>query len=457
MDHPPLVSGRLPLAGHALEFLRHPEEALVRGWQERGNAFTLDLGGQKAAVLVGPEHNKWFFDHTDKLLSMREGYPFLVRMFDERVYFFAEPREYLAQRSILLPCFKGARLNDYLPAMAEEARAFLDGIGDGDTVDLVPALGPLVMKIAARSFLGDLFREQVEDAFFDLFRDFAAALDPVTPSWVPLPKFRRARRARARLHTWLRGLIDERRRAPVDPPDFLQSLLEARDADGERLPDEMLVHLVLVLVWAGHETTTGHLAWAILDLLRHPEWLARVREEVDAVLIDRLDRDALGRLGHLDRALKETERAHPVAFWLMRGVKEPVQVDGYEIPAGWFVAISPWLTHRMPEVFPEPEVYNPDRHDKKKHGPLPRHALVGFGGGLHRCTGVNFAYQEMAVVTALMLRQFDLELLDVPRVMPGAASKWPDSPCRVRFHRRAGVAGLDVAAAPVSCPYHAAG
>ena len=104
---PPTVSGSAPLIGHAVEFLRDPLPLLERGYREHGPVFSLRLGTKPAAVLLGPDNNRFFFTQTDKLLSIREGYPFFIKMFHERFYFFAEFEEYLEQRAIVLPRFLG--------------------------------------------------------------------------------------------------------------------------------------------------------------------------------------------------------------------------------------------------------------------------------------------------------------------------------------------------------------
>jgi sterol 14-demethylase len=296
----------------------------------------------------------------------------------------------------------------------------------------------MVMRIAADAFLGADFARRLGDDFFTEFRRFSAGMDVLAPPWLPLPHLIRSRRARDRLRTVLGGLLEERRREPLDPPDFLQLLAHARYRDGGAVPDLVRVNLILMLTWAGHETTTGHLAWALIDLLQHPAELDQVRRELAAeVDAAPLSSAQVHRLKHLDRALHETERLHPVAYILQRTVEDTVERQGHLLPAGTRVFISPAVSHRLPGTYPEPDRFQPGRF---LADPRAMRDLVGFGGGVHRCLGVHFAYLEMTVVLARLLQWFDLELRDAePQPVAGPKTKWPASPCRVRYRRRASI------------------
>jgi sterol 14alpha-demethylase len=187
-----------------------------------------------------------------------------------------------------------------------------------------------------------------------------------------------------------------------------------------------------LLTWAGHETTTGHISWALIDLLRHPQELDRVLREQREVLDGEpaLTMQQVHRLQHLNRALHETERLHPVAYIMGRRATEAIELDGYSIPKDALALVSPWITHRMGGSSADPEAYRPGRYSDD---PRAMQELIGFGAGVHRCLGVHFAYLEMTVVLTRLLQSYDLELVDPdPAPVPGTATKWPQSPCRVR-------------------------
>jgi sterol 14-demethylase len=433
---PPLLRG-LPLLGNLVDFARDPVATLARGHREHGRAFSLNLAGKEAVVLLGPEHHRFFFEETDKLLSIREAYPFFSRMFSDRLYFFAPPDEYREQRAIVLPRFQGKQMDAWVAAMAREAEIFMDTLGDEGVFDLTPALGPVVMFVAARALVGEDFRAQLGRELFDVFRDFSAGIEAVLPLWLPLPRFRRSARARDRLHALLRTVIAERRARPAQRDDFLQTLLQATYSDGTPLDDALVINLILMLVWAGHETTVGHISWGLVDLLQHPDYLASVRAEQAEVLSGPLTSEQVRKLRRMDWTLKESERLHPVAFMLMRKAACDFAVAGHRVQKGSLVFVSPWVAHRLPDVFTDPDRYDPERFSPERGEGRAAHSLIGFGGGMHRCAGVNFAYLEMKAVLTELLRRYDLALLDPDvRPMRGAVTRWPQGPCRVSYRRR---------------------
>lgn len=433
---PPFVSGGRPVLGHALEFLSSPERLLSRGLDEHGRTFSVQLPGRSAVVLLGPEHAKFLFAETDKRLSIRKAYPFFFHMFGRDGYFLAEPQEYRRQRAMVLPRFQSRQMEHHLAVMERSVRDFIAELGDEGEFDLVEALGPLVMRIAAHCFLGADFSQRM-DGFFDVFRTFSDGLDPLLPGWVPAPHLLRSHRARDQLRAAVGEAVRDRRANPVEPADFLQELANARFPDGEPIADSLVITLVLMLVWVGHETTAGHLSWALIDLLQHPEELDRVLSEQRDLRIDAetpLDLKKLHRMEHLDRALHESERLHPVTNGIARRAIEPIEYAGFQIPKGAIVLAHPGLSHRLPDVYPEPDRFHPDRY---LDNPKAMQHLMGFGGGLHRCLGVHFTYVELKLAVTRLLQHFDLELVDAdPRPAGGQKTKWPQSPCRVRYRRK---------------------
>lgn len=462
MSLPPSLPGT-PLLGNALQFLRDPVSLLKRGQLEHGNIFSFRLGNQPAVVLLGPDYNRFFFEQTDKLLSLRRAYPFFISMFSEQTYFFARPEEYREQRDIILPCFRGKKMANYVDVMARATTEFMDQLGPSGQCDLTTTLGPLVMKVAAAAFLGEDFLRGLGSEFFDIFRAFSGGMEVVLPLWLPLPRLLRSKRAKVRLQEMLRALIASRRQVPRVPEDFLQTLVDARYSNGEPVPESVIINLIVVLVWAGHETTAGHISWGLADLLRHPDYLETVLAQQGAVLGDstEIDFEHLHRLKRMEWALKETERLNPVAYVLMRTAQEDIELSGYLIPKGSSVFLSPTLSHRLPEVWTLPDVYDPERFGPERAEDKRPYSLIGFGGGTHRCAGVNFANQEMKVILTLLLQRYELKLLDTsPQPVAGARTKWPQSPCRVRYrlreHRRVPRPWIPPEQ-PARCPFHVSG
>ncbi len=460
----PQMDGGLPLLGHVAEFFRDPVAVLKRGYQSKGRLFSFKIMGRRMNVMLGPEHNRFFFEETDKLLSIRESMPFFLKMFSPDFYSFAEMDDYLRQRAVIMPRFKAAAMKQYVGIMAEETLNLVERLGDSGEFDLVPTLGPVVMDIAAHSFMGREFHENLGHEFFELFRDFSGGMEFVLPLWLPTPKMIRSQRAKKKLHAILQDWIDKRRAAPLDPPDFFQGMIEQKYPDGSAIPDEIVRHLILLLVWAGHETTAGQVSWAIADLLENVDFQAVLRREISTVMGNG-DGSEFGweqaiAMTKMDLALRETERLHPVAFILSRKANVDIERDGYVIKKGDFVLLAPSVTHRMTETWVEPDRYNPERFNaEREDAQIESNSLVGFGGGVHRCAGVNFARMEMKVIVAILLQHYDMELIDEVKPIAGAGTMWPAQPCRVRYRKRdrgaAKATDITALAAAAGCPVHA--
>ncbi|MFM9851463.1 MAG: cytochrome P450 [Sphingomonadaceae bacterium] len=459
----PALEGGAPLIGHVAEFFRDPVAVLRRGYQTKGKLFSFKIMGRRMNVMLGPEHNKFFFEETDKLLSIRESMPFFLKMFSPDFYSFAEMDEYLRQRAVIMPRFKAASMKQYVGIMAEETLSLVDRLGDEGEFDLITTLGPVVMDIAAHSFMGREFHEKLGHEFFELFRDFSGGMEFVLPLWWPTPKMLRSQRAKKKLHAILQSWIEKRRAAPLDPPDFFQGMVESKYPDGKPIADELIRHMIMLLVWAGHETTAGQVSWALADILQNRDYEAVLRSELKATIGDADGRDmgweAAVAMTKMDLALRETERLHPVAFILSRKANEDIVRDGYTIAKGDFVLLAPSVTHRMTETWVEPDAYNPERFNPENpDAQIQSNSLVGFGGGMHRCAGVNFARMEMKVILAILLQHYEMALIDEVKPMVGAGTYWPAQPCRVHYKKRArgDAAGADVAALAkaAGCPVH---
>jgi sterol 14alpha-demethylase len=459
----PQLDGGMPLLGHVTDFFRDPVAVLRRGYQTKGKLFSFRIMGRRMNVMLGPEHNRFFFEETDKLLSIRESMPYFLKMFSPDFYSFAEMDEYLRQRAVIMPRFKAAAMKQYVGIMAEETLNLVDQLGDEGEFDLIQTLGPVVMDIAAHSFMGREFHEKLGHEFFELFRDFSGGMEFVLPLWWPTPKMLRSQRAKKKLHNILQSWIDKRRAAPLDPPDFFQGMVESKYPDGRPIPDELIRHLIMLLVWAGHETTAGQVSWALTDILQNRDYEAVLRTELKATIGDSDGRD-MGwehavAMTKMDLALRETERLHPVAYILSRKANEDIERDGYKIAKGDFVLLAPSITHRMAETWIEPDSYNPERFNAENpDAQIESNSLVGFGGGMHRCAGVNFARMEMKVILAVLLQHYDMELIDDVKPIAGAGTYWPAQPCRVRYKKRdrGAQAGTSVAelAKAAGCPVH---
>lgn len=413
------MSPSLPLAGHLFEFQRDRTHFLQRCYEKHGSIFGIKLGPKPAAVLVGPENSRLFFDETDKKLNMHKSYQFLAANFGE-IAFLGPHEVYLNHCPVLHLPFKRSKMVHYIAVMQEEVNLWIDSLLD--TVDntgygefeLTSHINSVVQRVAAHAFMGKAFHQRMGDEFWAHYTDIGKALDPVLPPNWPLPKFRRRDRARDALRTLLTPLIEERHQSHEEHNDFLQEFLNAQYKDGSTPNTEEILSLLLGLMFAGHETTAGQAAWTVIHLLQHPAYAQKVQEEIGTHLPNDCEITAkeMRQLKHIDWAIRESGRLRPSADLIMRTADEDIVVGDYRIPAGWIVILATSTSHFQPELFESPDLYDPlrfalNRAEDEQH----RFAITTFGGGLHKCTGMNFANNEMMIITALLFQRLELELL----------------------------------------------
>jgi sterol 14-demethylase len=297
----------------------------------------------------------------------------------------------------------------YLPIMSRVVNKWMADLGESGEMDVTAEMVKLVKEVAGRCFLGDVVHERLEAAgFWAQYDLLSASLDPLLYK-LPLPKFIRRDQAKARIRQILQPLIEERRRNPVD--DGFQHLLNQPDGANNPLPDDIVANFFAAFMFAGHETTAGQAAWSVIQLIEQPAYRARVQEEVQRVLADagEVNHVHMREFTNVNAAVTETGRMRPSAETLIREVKEEFEMNGLRIPKGWFVMTSTAAAHFIPDYFADPYTYNPTRFTERKEG--GGFELLTFGGGLHKCTGMNFAKTEMAIILALLFRDFDLELV----------------------------------------------
>ena len=437
-----MLAGGLPWLGHALALRRDPVALLLDGRARLGDVFAITLAGTRVTVFLGPRAQGTFFQAPEGRLSAREVYRFTTPIFGRGVVYDTTPETMDEQMGFLYPALRDDRLRAYTRAMQDEVEAFADGWGDEGELDLAEAMNELTVFVASRCLVGEEFRRALTPDLAHLFHDLEGGINLlgfVNP-WLPLvPAFRRRDRARARLDAMIRAALAERRARRERSGDFLDTLLEARYADSRGLSDEEIAGLLVATIFAGQHTSAVMATWTAVLLLEHPAYLARVLDEQRDVL----DGEAIGlehlrRLVVLERAVKETERMHPPLVLLMRRIVEDVHDGDIVAPAGGLAMVSPAAAHRLPDVFAEPDRYDPDRFAPgREEDRRARHALIGFGGGHHRCIGSAFAQQQIKIIWSVLVRRFELSLAtrehrpDYATFVVG-----PRPPCRLRYRRR---------------------
>lgn len=437
LNTPPVVSGGLPVLGHALEMMRDRERLFKRGYREHGDVFAIKLGPRFAAVVSGAENNKLVYTQTDKALNMQDAYQFLKSSLGE-VLFTASKEAYYNQRPVLQEVFRRERMAGYIQAMNIEIQAWIDGLGDVGVMDLSAEMLRLAQFVAGHALIGPQYQQELGEGFWDLYLDISRSLDPILPPNLPLPKFRRRDKAKAAINKIFQEMIEKRRQHPEQYDDLISTLLQTPLKDGTVMEDQTIVNMFTGLLFAGHETTAGQAAWTVAQLLQNPDYLELVEGELKLKVPagTEITQEVINQLEHIAWAIEETTRMRPSADLQMRTVEQALDLGGYHLPIGWQVIVNAANSHFLPEVFKNPDYYDPLRWSPERGEGKNAFALIGFGGGIHKCTGMNFAKNEMTIITARLLQTFDLELLSQDiRVVQGAGANHP-SEIKIRYQKK---------------------
>ena len=340
----------------------------------------------------------------------------------------SEDSFWLRQRRLAQPAFHRQRLiamADAIVACTEQMLERWDRTaGRGDTIDVLAEMMALTQAIIVRTMfstdLGEtagivnrtwpIINRRIGETFW------ATRL----ATTLPLPVNRRFWRALGELETVVYRIIAERRQAGRDETDLLSMFLSARDEEtGAGMTDRQLRDEVLTMLLAGHETTSLALSWTYYLLSHHPDVARRIAEEVDRVIGDARPAFAhLERLTCTRRAIEESLRLYPPAWAFSRRALGDDEIGGYHIPRGSLVFLVPFVVHRRPKLWPDPERFDPDRFAPEQESARPRFAYIPFGGGPRGCIGSQFAMMEAQLIAATIAQRYRIEVVPDPNIRP---------------------------------------
>ena len=332
------------------------------------------------------------------------------------------------QRKLMSPPFQPRHIAGYAQIMGQYGEQLQQMWPDGGTIDVNRHMTNLTMSIIGKVlFDADVFSQSDElGAAMTFGMEYlshtisSTRLLPLPYSW-PTPRNRRMHQAVRVWRTHLQRFIDERRRHPSERNDLLSILLQARDEEGNPMSDEQVMAECLTFFGAGHETTTNALSWTWYLLCQHPEIYQQVQQEVDSVLQGRTPTsNDLVHLPYCLQVFKEAMRLYPPVFVFLRRALREVEIDGYHVPKGRVILLSPYTLHRREEYFPHPEQFDPERFRPEREKQLPRHAYLPFGAGPRICLGLHFALMEGHLLLATIAQRVSFGLVAGQTIVPDA-------------------------------------
>jgi cytochrome P450 len=395
-----------------------PLPLLLAAYEEFGPIFSMRLLHTKVVFMLGPEANHFVtVGHPENFHWRESSFGDLIPLLGDGLLTVDEGYHDRA-RAIMLPAFHRAQVEASTAAMMMEAEVALATLSPDTVVDVYAWMRTLAMRIAMRALLGldpddggkgAVAAHHFESALGFFGIDFALRLlrGPGSP-------WRKLMASRAVLDGIVYEEIGRRRAAPDSGrEDILSLLVAARGENGEAFTDREIRDQVMTLMFAGHDTSTSTVTFALYELAHHPDALERLIEEGDRVLggapptIDQMERE----LPYLDMVVDEVLRLYPPAWIGPRRAVRDFEFGGYAVPRGAYVNYVSWASHRLPEVFPEPEAFVPERFTRERKAELPRGAYVPFGGGKRVCIGKRFGLIEVKLVTTMLLQRLRADAL----------------------------------------------
>ncbi len=392
-----------------------------------GDVVCLESGAQPTYLLSHPAHVQYILQ--DNYRNYRKYIDMFKPLLGEGLAT-SEGDFWLRQRRLMQPAFHRHRIAALVPAMTETTAAMLERWQSvarrGEPLDIGAEMMRLTLSIIVKTMLGAEASDEAEarvvaralNITLEHLHRRAWALIKLPEHWPTLGN-RRFRRSVDTLDKIVYRIIDEHRRQE-DTSDLLSMLLLARDEEtGEGMSDQQLRDEVMTAFTAGHETTANALAWTWYLLAHHPHVAARLQAELTTVLGGRPPtfRD-LSNLNYTRQVIEEAMRLYPPLWITGRLSLAEDEIDGYSIPAEADILLCPYVTHRHPAFWEQPEVFDPDRFRPERSAGRPRYAYFPFGGGPHQCIGNHFALIEAQVILAMVAQTYRLDLVPGQSIKP---------------------------------------
>ena len=378
-----------------------------------GDLVTYRLGGETIFLVSDPQHIKDILVTNNRNFTKSRGLERTKRLLGNGLLT-SEGAMHLRQRRLMQPAFHRERIAGYGRTMAEYADRTRGGWTDGATLDVAQEMMRLTLSIAGKTLIEKQAGE-VGRAMNDVMGSFWTTMLPFVDllEMMPIPKLRRAKAARARLDAIIYDMIAERRASGRDHGDLLSMLLTAQDEDdGGVMTDKQVRDEAMTILLAGHETTANALTWTWYLISQSPEIEAKLHHEIDRGLQGRLPTVAdLPALSFVEKIVTEAMRLYPPAWIVGRRAIAEYPIGEYVAPPRTIMIMSPWILHRDPRYFPDPDRFHPDRWTPGFKAALPQFAYFPFGGGPRRCIGESFAWMELTLLVSTIAQRWMLRLV----------------------------------------------
>ncbi len=430
--------------GHLPQLLRDPAVQLRHLQQTYGDIVSLGPAPGAPVIVFAPEYNHQLLSNPGLFYSFDtsdSASPAQLPLGSAAARLLSgvagmNGEKHTQHRRMLIPAFHKKRIEGLRDTVVARTADHVAGWAPGHRLDLVQEMKTLSLSIAVSALLGLDPAEEGRHVHHLLEEWTTHGLSiPVVLLQVDLPglPYHRFMTLSERLEAEFQAVIARKRASGLDGADALSMLLEMRDQEGSHLTDSELLGHLTTLFTAGHETTASTLTWLLFLLTQHPDVLGDLLDECDAVLHGAAPTlEQLPALPLLERVIKESMRLMPAGLWFIRTARAPFTLGPYELPAGQHIVFSPAVTHRRPDIYPDPDRFRPARWEQDEPS---TYEYLPFGGGPRRCLGATFALMELKLIVPMILQRYRLAVPPDTRVdRGGTVLSFPKHQLPVELH-----------------------
>ncbi|UKZ65992.1 uncharacterized protein TrAtP1_007176 [Trichoderma atroviride] len=463
-DEPPTVFHLLPFIGNAVSYGIDPPRFFNKCQAKHGDIFTFILLGKRITCYFGIDGNDFILNGSHDDLSAEEIYsPLTTPVFGSDVVYDCPNSKLMEQKKFVKFGLTQRALECHVPLIEQEVVNYIGSeasfLGKSGTMDVSKSLAEITIFTAARALQGDEVREKLTAEFATLCHDLDMGFQPINflMPWAPLPHNRKRDAAHSKMRAIYTSIIENRRKSRLkDGSDMIWSLMNCSYKNGAPVPDKEIAHIMITLLMAGQHTSSSASSWIILHLASRPDITEQLYQEQVQNLghngrLSPLQYADLSKLPLLHNVVKETLRVHSSIHSVMRKVKRPIEVPGtpYVITPDKVLLSSPLVTALSNEFFPNAQKWDPHRwRSLEKETDTSddsifkgaRSPYLPFGAGRHRCIGEKFAYLNLSVIVATMIRNFRFFLLDesgnLPQTDYSSLFSRPKQPAMIGWERR---------------------
>lgn len=417
----PIASSK-KLLGHLTEYVSNPLDFLHNKWKLKGDLFKFRVAHRYLVVATHPDYIRHILqeNHTNykKSLAYRK-----LKLLLGNGLFTSEGDYWLKQRRLSQPAFHRDKITSYFDSMVFYTSEFMQSLkqlAEGrEPVAFHKEMTELTLKIICKTLLnidlnhgGKVVEENLSFALVFMMKRVTSSIN--LPMMVPTTEHQRFKVSVTKIRELIDEIIEKKRKTSQPSNDLLSMLMEVKDEDtGEKMSNTQLKDEILTFFLAGHETSAVALTWAMYLIHTHPETLNKVKREVNEVIGNQeLEMGHLRKLTFTTQVIKETMRLISPVWVLGREAIEEDNLGKYRVKKGASIIFSPYLVHRHPDFWEDPDKFDPERFSFLNEPKIHKFAYFPFGGGPRLCIGSSFAMMEMQVILALLIKNFDFKIND---------------------------------------------